>query len=90
MWQTLFDIANVLSVDVGYFFEDMSGEVQARSPRKVAPGFAEPLPSPFEHDPMTRRETLELVRAYYRIDTTEVRKRIFELVKSLARTSDEG
>lgn len=85
----LFDIANVLSVDVGYFFEDMSGEVQARSPRKVAPGFAEPMPSPFEHDPMTRRETLELVRAYYKIENEGVRRRLLDLARSLSGTTED-
>ncbi len=33
---------------------------------------------------MSRRETLELVRAYYRIPDQRVRKRVFELIKSLA------
>jgi hypothetical protein len=32
---------------------------------------------------MNRRETLELVRAYYRITDPAVRKRVFELIKSL-------
>ncbi len=33
---------------------------------------------------MTKRETLELVRAYYRIKDYHVRRRIYELAKSLA------
>ena len=33
---------------------------------------------------LNRRETLELVRAYYRITDPAVRKRVFELIKSLA------
>ena len=37
-------------------------------------------------DPMIKRETLELVRAYYRIPEPSVRKRLFELTKSLGRT----
>ena len=36
-----------------------------------------------EMDTMARRETLELVRAYYRIIDNGVRKRTFELVKAL-------
>ena len=36
-------------------------------------------------DPMVRRETLELVRYYYRISNPEVRKNVFELTKTLAR-----
>ena len=38
----------------------------------------------FEPDPMAKRETLELVRAYYRIGDPKVRKRLFEMTKSLA------
>jgi hypothetical protein len=46
-------------------------------------------PEAVEHqpDPMARRETLELVRAYYKIDDPAVRKRIFELTKSIAKAA---
>ena len=42
-------------------------------------------PPAFEPDRMARRETLELVRAYYRITDARIRKRVFELTKSLAK-----
>ena len=32
---------------------------------------------------LERRETLELIRAYYRISDSQVRKRLFELAKAL-------
>ncbi len=32
---------------------------------------------------MTKRETLELVRAYHKIDDANVRKRVYELTKTL-------
>src|SRR3546814_9114476 len=35
-------------------------------------------------DPMVKRETLELVRAYYKIGEPGVRKRLFEMTKALA------
>jgi hypothetical protein len=40
--------------------------------------------TPFEHDrdPMIKRETLELVRAYYKIPEPRVRRRLFETVKA--------
>jgi hypothetical protein len=41
-----------------------------------------------EPNPLNRRETLELVRAYYRISSARVRKRMFELVKAVARVED--
>jgi len=37
----------------------------------------------FTDDALNRRETLELVRAYYRITDPAVRKRVFELIKSM-------
>ena len=41
-------------------------------------------------DPVTRRKTLELVRTYYTIEKPIVRKRISDIVKSIATTlSDE-
>ena len=36
-------------------------------------------------DPLARRETLELVRAYYRIEDPAARKRVFELTKAVAK-----
>ena len=32
---------------------------------------------------MTRRETLELVRAYYRIGDPNQRKKVFELIRAM-------
>ena len=52
-------------------------------------GLADQPQTPLEPDPLTRRETLELVRAYYRITDPQVRKRLFELTKSLG-TSEDG
>ena len=52
-------------------------------PRRAAlGGFADAQDS-FEDDTLHRRETLELVRAYYRITDPAVRKRVFDLIKSL-------
>ena len=43
-----------------------------------------------EKDPFIKRETLELVRAYYKIRESRVRKRIFEAVKALGAVGDAG
>jgi len=80
----LFDLARVLEVPVSYFFDEMAPGVGARGAGR-ARGQAEAKPAPFERDPMAKRETLELVRAYYRIADPRVRKRVFELAKSLAK-----
>ena len=49
----------------------------------VSSGVAEEAPA-FEHEKMSSRETLEMMRAYYRITDPQVRKKVFELIKSLA------
>ena len=86
----LFDLSRVLEVPVSFFFEEMSAEVAERSPAKIESASPEERPSDFEADPMAKRETLELVRAYYRIGNLTVRKRIFDLAKSIANSADKA
>ena len=38
---------------------------------------------------MAKRETLELVRAYYKITDAHVRKRLFELTKALGAAAEK-
>ena len=64
----------------------MDDQTAQSSPRNLS-GESRDL-EPRENDPMTKRETLELVRAYYRINDYHVRRRIYELAKSLASTED--
>ena len=82
----LFDLSGVLDVPVSYFFEDMSAKVAKQSPR-LAIGLAETPTGSYQPDPMAKRETLELVRSYYKIASPSVRKRVFELTKALAKAN---
>jgi len=82
----LFDLSRVLDVPVSFFFDDMTSEVEALSPRLIS-GLAEE-PASFDADPMTKRETLELVRAYYRITDPQVRKRVLDLAKALGAVAE--
>ena len=77
----LYEISRFLDVSVSFFFEEMSPETA-----EVPPGLAEEQKE-MEYDPLAKRETLELVRAYYRIEDPRVRKRIFELTKAVAGTT---
>ena len=82
----LYDLSRVLDVPVSFFYDDMSDAVRDQSPLVIAhggSGLSEP-PVAFEADPLARRETLELVRAYYSITDPQVRKRVYELAKALA------
>ncbi|HWL80147.1 MAG TPA: helix-turn-helix transcriptional regulator [Roseomonas sp.] len=82
----LFDLARVLDVPIGFFFDDMPDAMGGTTAlRSRLNGFAEQQDG-FEDDTLHKRETLELVRAYYRITEPSVRKRVFDLIKSLAPT----
>ena len=77
----LFEFSKILSVPVSYFFDEYEG----KSMSKPISGFAEEAAASFDHeDKMASRETMEMMRAYYQIRSKAVRKRVFELVKSLA------
>src|SRR3546814_6734616 len=78
----LFDLSRVLDVPVDFFFDEMPDEVAASSPAQN-PGRGRPLPEQ-ELDPMVKRETLELVRDYYKIGEPGVRKRLLEVNKEVA------
>ncbi len=77
----LFDLTRVLDVSIEHFFEDMPPEVAASSP--AAGGERAKKPPRYEPSPMTKRETLELVRAYYKIENADVRHRLREMARVL-------
>ena len=83
----LYQLSKILDVPVSYFFDDMPSEVAGERTGRPA-GMNEVQSAAYEPDPLARRETLELVRAYYRIKSDKVRKRVFELVKAAAKASD--
>ncbi len=79
----LYEFSKILDVPVSYFFEEMPGDLETHAGRLKA-GLRDHDQDEIERDPLVKRETLELVRAYYRIESPRVRKRVFELAKALA------
>jgi hypothetical protein len=51
-------------------------------------GFAEPPAEAFESDPLRKRETVELIQAYFSIEDATVRRRLLDLAKALAAESE--
>ena len=119
----LYDLAQILDVPVGFFFDDMREAQESRefasrpfpeTGRPFTPVFGQPkpfkgpvtgfaetqaafgaLPSRSAASPrlfdlpvdeaalFSRRETVDLVRSYYRIPDPAVRKRMLDLIRSL-------
>lgn len=78
----LYQLSQILDVPVSFFFDDMPAEVTGK-----ASGMADGDKQSFEVGQLSRRETLELVRAYYKIKDPSVRKKLFEMVKALGNST---
>ena len=65
----LYQLCHILDVPVGYFFEGLEEGTPARSPDDV----------------MVKRETMELVRAYYRIRDPKVREALHRMTQAMAK-----
>lgn len=86
----LYQIAKILSVPVMYFFEEMPESLSLSTQF----GFTNNKQCSLKNAPLAerqndcdilrRRETLELVRAYYRIEDTKQRRKMYELICSIA------
>jgi transcriptional regulator with XRE-family HTH domain len=81
----LHELSRVLDVPVSFFFDDLD---PVRAP--ALQGFSESPGEGFDSDPLRKRETLELVSAYYEIEDVVLRRRLFDLVKALVATTGES
>ncbi len=79
----LVHLAQVLDVPITYFFDELSGPDES-APRASKSALESANEGTATVDPMSKRETLELVRAYYQIDQPELRKHVFALIRSIA------
>jgi len=68
----LWDIANVLNVNVSFFFEGIGEATPEGDPNSDMPG-----------DILTDKEALELLRSYYSIPENQ-RRRLFDLARVLS------
>jgi hypothetical protein len=81
----LYEFSYVLDVPVTYFFDEMNDTTKATRGRRIdLKGRTSGDQVELEFDPLARRETLELVRSYYKINDPKIRKRLCELIKTLA------
>ncbi len=73
---SLYRIAETLGVDVACFFEGIESR---------GPGMEDPHDE-FVHDPMKSREAIELTHCFSGIEDEQVRKQLFNFVKSITKT----
>ena len=88
----LWDIGKVLEVHIGFFYEDMKHDVASQSPRMFSLPEATPLSlheeeQKYDTDPMSKQETIELVKAYYKIPNRKAAKHIYNLIIAMSKTT---
>ena len=76
----LYQFSQILDAPIAYFFKGAPkvGDPQPRETGRNAAAF------------QSKRETLELVRAYTRISDSNTRKRLLNVVKAMAKISSSG
>ena len=74
----LFEISRILGVAIDYFYEGVGGSVQG------SPGFADDQAPPPVMEFIASGEGLQLSLSFMRIKDPKVKKRVLDLVKSLA------
>ena len=82
----LFDLSRILDVPISFFYDNMPEAIGGGGTQLQAgaiQGFAEHQDGFGAEESLNKRETLELVRAYYRIVDPNVRKRMLDLIKSM-------
>ncbi len=79
----LYDLSCTLGVPISYFFDEMPEEIAQKTiaERRQMPV---DMDQDTDVDPMNRRETLELVRAYCRLPDAALRKKFYDLLKAMA------
>lgn len=85
----LWDFSVVLNIPVSFFFEDMGKDVAKQAPRMLScnepVSFDEDVDN-YNDDPMRRKETLELVNAYYKITNKQASRHLYDLIISMSKT----
>ena len=76
----LMEASKALSTSPDFFIE---GILERKKPA-YAQGFSDTRQEAFEGDVMSRRETMELVRAYYSISDEKLRKQLLEMARAMA------
>ncbi len=82
----LFNLSRVLGVPISYFFEDLSPAAAGGGKRRTR-GLSEAPAAVLEPDSLSKPETVELIRAYYRVTDSGLRKRVLDLLQAVGKAS---
>ncbi len=85
----LADISKALKVSMDYFLDGCA--VVTVGGKKIAiKGVSDTPQAQLEPDPMTKRDVLELIRAYEQIGTPALKKQLLEMAKAMAKSTGDA
>jgi len=79
----LYDLSQVLTVQINYFFEGLS-DLPSMLGDCAMKGLAERPAASFSNEEVDGKETIALVKAYYKIEDPAVRKKVLGLIKAVS------
>jgi len=80
----LFALARVLDVPITFFYEELPAALSGGAPRRL-PGFAETAAANYDAGPMSNRETMALINAYYGISDPRKRRKVLDLIRTMGK-----
>ena len=80
----LYAISNILEVPVEFFFADMPETISSMEKQSDVKGMTEPDETAFVMDFVSSSEGLQLNTAFKKISSQETRRKLVDLVKTLA------
>lgn len=88
----LWDISKVLEAPISFFYEDMDTVVANQSPRMFSAVESTPFSlreneADYIVDPMQKQETIELVKAYYKIPNRKAAHHLYDLIITMSKSS---
>lgn len=86
----LSDISKALKVSMDYFLDGCSSAAAGNGKKLAMKGVSDTPQAMLEPDPMTKRDVLELVRAYEQIGTPALKKQLLEMAKTMAKTTGDA
>jgi transcriptional regulator with XRE-family HTH domain len=84
----LVDICRVLKAPVDYFFDGSFAVGRPGSRNMALKGFSDTKQEPLEADPLTKRDVLELIRAYSSIKSPQLKKQLLEMARAMSSSGD--
>ncbi|MCF4165441.1 helix-turn-helix transcriptional regulator [Zavarzinia compransoris] len=76
-------IAEVLDVPISYFFDGYGDAM-------VPTGLGETAATAFEHEHLSRKESIDLLKAYYAISNPKLRRKVIDIVRTLADSPEDS